>query len=237
MVHQDEEAHYTENVARVAGTYLAFDVAYDVPPVEEAPARRNGYVTFGSFASQYKLTGQVLRAWAAILDGVPEARLLIKNQAMSAACNRESLLRRFAELGIDPARVTLEPGAPHYEFLAAYARVDVALDPFPYNGGTTTSEALWQGVPVLCFDGDRWAARQGASLLRAAGLDELVAADEADYVARGIALGGGFAAERAAMRERLAASSLMDSATLAGELERIFRSLAGQEAVSAGRRQ
>jgi protein O-GlcNAc transferase len=227
VVHPDEEIDYTEKIERVSGTYLTFDVAYAVPPVEQAPARRNGHITFGCFASQYKLTPQVVRAWAAILDGAPEAELLVKNRAMQAECNRVSLLQRFTEHGVDPARITLEPGAPHYEYLASYSRVDVALDPFPYNGGTTTSEALWQGVPVLCFDGDRWAARQGASLLHAAGLDELVAHDEADYVARGIQLGRGFADERMSMRARLADSSMMDTTSFARELESIYRRLAG----------
>ena len=222
VVHADEEAHYIERIERVPGTYLTFDVAYAVPPVEPAPARRNGHVTFGCFASQYKLTPLVVSAWAAILDGAPEAKLLVKNRTMQADCNRVALLQRFTDHGVDPARVTLEPGAPHYDYLAAYARVDVALDPFPYNGGTTTSEALWQGVPVLCFDGDRWAARQGASLLRAAGLDEFVANVEADYVARGIELGRGFADERMTMRDRLAASRLMDTKAFAREMESIY---------------
>ena len=226
VVHADEEIHYTEKIVRVPGTYLTFDVAYAVPPVEPAPARRNGHVTFGCFASQYKLTPQVVRAWAAILDGAPEAALLVKNRTIEAECNRVSLLQRFTELGVDPARITLEPGAPHYDYLASYSRVDVALDPFPYNGGTTTSEALWQGVPVLCFDGDRWAARQGASLLRAAGLGEFVAHDEADYIARGIQLGRGFADERMTMRTRLAGSSMMDTTAFARELEGIYRRLA-----------
>ena len=225
VVHPDEEAHYSERIERVTGTYLTFDVAYAVPPVEPAPARRNGRVTFGCFASQYKLTPQVVSAWAAILDGAPQAKLLVKNRAMQAECNRVALLQRFAEHGVDPARIALEPGAPHYDYLAAYSKVDVALDPFPYNGGTTTSEALWQGVPVLCFDGDRWAARQGASLLRAAGLDEFVAHDEADYVARGIELGRGFADERMTMRDRLAASTLMDTTAFARELENMYRRL------------
>jgi len=229
VVHADEESHYVERIERVPGTYLAFGVAYPVPPVEEAPARRNGYVTFGSFASQYKLTPQVVRAWAAILDGAPHARLLIKNRAMKADGNRAFLLGCFAAHGVDPARITLEPGAPHHDYLAAYSRVDVALDPYPYNGGTTTSEALWQGVPVLCVDGDRWAARQGASLLGAAGLEGFVARDEAGYVARGIELGRGFADERATMRERLAASTMMDTAAFARELERIYRRNAGPE--------
>ena len=229
VVHPDEEAHYTEEIVRVPGTYLTFDVAYDVPPVEGPPAQRNGHVTFGCFASQWKLTPQVLEAWAAILDGAQSARLLVKNRSMDVEDNRASLLQRFTELGVDPARLSLEPGSPHYEYLASYAKVDVALDPFPYNGGTTTSEALWQGVPVLCFDGDRWAARQGASLLRAAGLEEFVARDEADYVARGIELGRGFVDERMTMRTRLAASSMMDTAAFARELERLYRDLAGPE--------
>ena len=140
VVHQDEEAHYTENVTRVAGTYLAFDVAYDVPPVEEAPARRNGYVTFGSFASQYKLTGQVLRAWAAILGGAPEARcLLIQNKAMErklatasrCCCGSAELGGRTCEgHSRARARLTMSSSPPT-------RGVDVALDPFPYNGGTT----------------------------------------------------------------------------------------------------
>jgi predicted O-linked N-acetylglucosamine transferase (SPINDLY family) len=225
VVHPDEEAHYTEKIARVPGTYLTFDIAYAVPPVEQAPARGNGHVTFGCFASQYKLTPQVVRAWAAILDGAPQAKLLVKNRGMQAECNRVFLLQRFTELGIDPARITLKAGAPHYDFLASYSRVDVALDPFPYNGGTTTSEALWQGVPVLCFAGDRWAARQGASLLRAAGLDEFVARDEADYIARGIEIGRGFADERLTLRPRLAASSMMDTTTFAREMESVYRRL------------
>jgi predicted O-linked N-acetylglucosamine transferase (SPINDLY family) len=223
VVRRDEEVYYTEKVVRAPGTYLAFEVGYDVPPVGQAPALRNGYVTFGCFASQYKLTPQVLRAWAAILDGAPNARLLVKNRALDAECNRIALQQRFAELGADPARVVLEPGARHFDFLAAYSKVDVALDPFPYNGGTTTSEALWQGVPVLCFDGDRWAARQGASLLRAAGLDEYVAASEAGYVARGIELGTGFADERMTMRDKLSASPLMDTKTFARGLESIYQ--------------
>ena len=227
VVHADEEADYTETIVRVPGTYLTFDVAYPVPPVEESPARRNRHVTFGSLASQYKLTPEVVRAWAAILDGAPGARLLVKNRAMAAEGNRASLLERFAAHGVDPARITLEAGAPHYDYLASYSRVDVALDPYPYNGGTTTCEALWQGVPVLSVDGDRWAARQGASLLRAAGLDGLVARDEDDYVARAIELGQGFDDERATMRERLAASPMMDTTAFARAMESVYRRLAG----------
>ncbi len=230
VIRPDEEAYYTEKIARVSTTYLTYEVTYPVPPVAEAPASANGFVTFGCFASQYKLTPQVISAWCAILNGAPRSKLLIKNGTMAVDSNRAALLSRFTANGIDPARIDFEPGAPHFDYLAAYDKIDIALDPYPYNGGTTTSEALWQGVPVLCFDGDRWASRQGASLLRAAGLDAFVARDEADYIARAIAFGNnGVPNERQTMRERLAASKMMDTAGFAREMESIYRRLVRME--------
>jgi predicted O-linked N-acetylglucosamine transferase (SPINDLY family) len=230
VIRPEEEPFYTEKIVRVSTTYLTYEVSYPVPPVSAAPAKTNGFVTFGCFASQYKLTPQVISAWCTILRGAPRARLLIKNGTMAVDSNRAALLARFTVNGIDPARIDFEPGAPHFDYLAAYGKVDIALDPFPYNGGTTTSEALWQGVPVLCFDGDRWASRQGASLLRAAGLDGFVARDEADYIGRAIAFGNiGVPNERETMRDRLAASKMMDTAGFTREMESIYRRLIGTE--------
>ena len=118
-----------------------------------------------------------------------------------------------------PDRLALAAGAEHFEFLRGYDQVDMALDTFPYNGGTTTAEALWQGVPVLTFNGDRWARRTRVSLLRAAGLDEWVAADVAGFDKRRVALrslantpGRCMAALPARMRERLGASAAWDVA-------------------------
>src|SRR6202030_142897 len=98
------------------------------------------------------------------------------------------LRRRFRCHDIPAERVLLDGPDEHWQFLAAYARIDIALDTFPYNGGTTTTEALWQGVPVLAFDGDRWAARTSRSLLLAAGLQDWVLPDADAYVQRAIAL-------------------------------------------------
>ncbi len=137
----------------------------------------------------------------------------------------------FARHGISPDRLVLEGPDEHFGFLATYTRVDVALDTFPYNGGTTTMEALWQGVPVLACAGDRWAARISASLLREAGLGEWVAPDQPAYEEAAIALAADPAtparleALRASMRARLRAAPVCDAAALARNLEEIYLGL------------
>jgi hypothetical protein len=191
VIPPDEEDFYRERIFRVAGSYLAFEVLYPVPDVAPPPSlAQGGAITFGCLGSHYKLTDRVLAAWAAILRGAPTSRLYVKNGALEDASTRLEFLDRFAGLGIAPERITLSGHSEHFAFLDAYRHVDIALDSFPYNGGTTTSEALWQGVPVLSFHGDRWASRTSASLLKAAGLQDWVMPDEESYVRRAISLAG-----------------------------------------------
>jgi predicted O-linked N-acetylglucosamine transferase (SPINDLY family) len=196
------------------------------------PCLAAGHITFASLCSQYKITDEVIAAWAMILQEAPDSQLLIKNAALADPTNCAALLERFGRWQIPPNRILLEGPAPHKEFLAAYARADIALDTFPYNGGTTTSEALWQGVPVLTFNGDRWASRTARSLLLAAGLDDWCLPDRDAYIARAIALARSratpakLAALRATMRERLARSPAGDSAGLCRALESIYHQVA-----------
>jgi protein O-GlcNAc transferase len=196
-----------------------------VPP----PCLAHRHLTFGSFASQYKLTDEVIAAWATILCRVPTSRLLLKNRALGEASNQAALYERFRGLGIDAKRVELEGPDEHYQFLAAYGRVDIALDTFPYNGGTTTTEALWAGVPVLTFNGDRWASRTSRSLLLAAGLDLWCAPDLDGYINRAVALADSpatfleLATLRENMRTRLRANLVCDSAGLCRALESLYR--------------
>ena len=230
-----EERFYSERVLRVAGSYLAFSVLYPVPDVAPPPCVRNGYVTFGCLAPQYKITPEVIAAWVQILRGAPTARLLLKSSCLHDAANRAAVLAKFSQKGIAPERVILEGPEEHYAFLGAYTRVDVALDTFPYNGGTTTMEALWQGVPVLTFSGDRWVGRISRSILAAAGLRDWVEASVGDYIRRAIDLAvsrgtsGRLARLRHQMRDRLLGSAACDSAGLCRELERHYRSLANGE--------
>jgi protein O-GlcNAc transferase len=231
VVRPGEERFFAERVRRVPGSYLAFSTLYPCPEVAPPPCLERGKLTFGSFCSHYKLTNDVVSAWASILRGAPGARLLLKNRALDDASTRVDLGRRFARRGVEAARLSFEGSAEHEVFLGAYAQVDVALDAFPYSGGTTTMEALWQGVPVLTFDGDRWASRTSSSLLLAAGLGDWVAPDRRGYVERAVALArargtpGALAVLRKAMRERLRTSPACDSAGLARALESLYREL------------
>ena len=228
-----EEDFYSERVLRVPGTCLAFDVLYDVPDVAPPPCIRNGgHLTFGALASAYKLNDLTLGLWAAVLRAAPSARLLVRTPAAEDSSNRDHLRARFAKLGVAPERLELEGGAAHFDFLQSYDRIDVALDTFPYNGGTTTSEALWQGTPVLTYTGDRWVARTSASLLHAAGLEAWIGRDKDDLLVKAGALArdqgtpARLAALRAGMRAQLKASAACDTAGLCRHLEGVYRSLA-----------
>jgi predicted O-linked N-acetylglucosamine transferase (SPINDLY family) len=228
----DEEIHYTERIHRVPASYLAFDVSYPVPPVASPPSMRTGFITFGCLGSQHKLTDPVLVAWGQILRSAPTARLLVRNATLEDASSRDDLLARLAREGINAARVTLEGRADHLDFLRTYDRIDIALDTFPYNGGTTTTEALWQGVPVLTFNGDRWASRTSRSILLAAGFPEWVRCDVADYHRHATALANDpetprmLAALRAGMRDRLRGSSACDTAALCRDMETFYQQIA-----------
>jgi len=229
----DEAAFYCERIHRVPGSYLAFAVRYPVPDLAPLPAIANGYVTFGCLGSAYKLTDTVIEAWSGIMAGAPDTRLLLKNGTLDDASNRAALMGRFASHGIAAERLLLEGRDEHYEFLRAYGRIDVALDTFPYNGGTTTTEALWQGVPVLTCNGDRWAGRTSRSLLLAAGLPDWVMDDRAGYIEAAIRLGrtsetwNDLATLRAGMRERLLQSQACDCAALCRALEALYVAEAG----------
>jgi protein O-GlcNAc transferase len=222
----EEEQFCVERVRRVPLTYLAFDVSYQVPDVAPSPWASTGQVTFGSLMSAYKITEQVIESWSRILKGVPQSRLLLRNRALSEASNRADILTRFTANGIDAARLMLEGGGEHLEFLRTYDRIDIALDAFPYNGGTSTAEALWQGVPLLTFNGDRWASRTSRSILMAAGLRDWVAADQSGFEAMAIRLGltpEGLAMIRAGLRRKVAESSACDTVGLCRALEEIYR--------------
>ena len=229
VIPPEEEQFYCERVARVPGSYLAFTVLYNVPEVAPPPCVGTGRFTFGCLASAYKLNEASVAAYARILHGAPDSRLRLRNQLLGEASNRAALLDRFGRHGIAGERLLLEGGAEHFEFLQTYDRVDIALDTFPYSGGTTTAEALWQGVPTLTFNGDRWASRTSRSLLLAAGLDEFVAASQAGFEAAAIALATAadtparLSELRASMRERLRASAACDVATLCHSLEALYQ--------------
>jgi protein O-GlcNAc transferase len=229
VVRPEEEGDYEEQILRVPGSYLTFEVAYPVPDVAPAPCLANGYVTFGSLCSRYKLTPHVIRAWSDILRRCPASRLILRNGGLKDASERDYLLAQFAEHGVEGERITLLGSAPHFEFLKTYAQFDIALDTFPYNGGTTTTEAIWQGVPVIAFAGPTWASRTSATLLREGNLADWVANDVQGYIdlavrwANSPSAASELAELRSNMRQRLRVSSVCDTQQFARSMEDLYR--------------
>jgi protein O-GlcNAc transferase len=236
VIDTEEVPLYREKILRVPGTYLAFNVPYETPDVAPPPCitAPNRALTFGCLAPQYKITPPVLAAWAEILKASPAARLVLRNTFLGDARNRVEVHARFAKLGIASERVTLHQPAKHFDFLKTYSEIDVALDTFPYSGGTTTMESLWQGVPVLTFDGDRWASRTSKSLLLAARFEDWVMPSREAYIKRAIDLAHSertpamLAARRDGIRWGLLSSAVCDTARLCGELEAIYKKIARQ---------
>jgi protein O-GlcNAc transferase len=225
VIPQEEEKFYCEKIVRVPGSYLTFNVDYLVPEVSEPPCLANGFVTFGSLISQYKITDKVIDAWSKILHEVPDSRLLIRNVSLGKASNQKYLLSQFVDKGIAEERVSMQGPAGHFEFLQTYDRIDIALDAFPYNGGTTTTEAIWQGVPVVAYWGDRWVSRTSATLLRSAGLDEWVAKDVESYVLLATQLASDFErlkTKRKHMREQLLESKVCDTVSFTRSMEKLY---------------
>lgn len=206
-------------------------LCYHPPAVDQvvASAREPRSFTFASFNNITKVTPGVLDAWAAILRETPGSRLLLKSFRLSDPLVRADLAARLASRGIDPARVEVAPRtATVSEHLALYLRTDVALDTFPYNGTTTTFEALFMGRPVITLRGDSHRARVGASVLAALGETELIAAGREEYVRAAVRLAGDAprcAAYHTALRERLLGSPLCDAGAFARKVEDLYRSL------------
>ncbi len=177
------ERLYTEQVLRLPGTVFCYAPEDDYPyPAHEAATVQRP-LTFGSFNNVPKLTPRTLALWAKVLAAVPDSRLLLKAPSFSDEAAHQIFTERLQALGVDMARVEFRGPVGLNDMMAEYADVDIALDPVPYNGGTTSLQALWMGVPVLTQMGAHFVSRMGASFMTAAGLSEWVAQDDEDYVA------------------------------------------------------
>jgi protein O-GlcNAc transferase len=217
------EGDYVETVVRLPHNRFCYEPPA-APEVTPLPAATSGRVTFGSFNSVYKISPGCIGAWARILAAVPGSRLRLVAPPTAAA----SLRSRFAVHGIGADRVELLGSVPHFELMARYGDIDLALDTFPYSGGLTTCEALWMGVPVVTFPGDRTAGRHSTAHLRTVGLDDLVAADRDGYVDRAISLArdlGTLATLRRDLRGRMAASPLIDGPAFARDFADLLETL------------
>lgn len=218
------EACYSETLVRLPHSLWCYQPFADMPDVSALPATANGFLTFGSFNSYSKIGPRVVTLWARVLREVPDSRLVMVTVPEGAA--QDALRARFSALGVDPGRLVLHDRLPRTQYLERFAQVDLALDPFPCNGGTTTCDALWMGIPVVCLIGDTFLSRASYSLLAACGQTDWAARDDDDYVricATAAADPAALATTRAGLRARLAASPLLDAAGFARDLEATYR--------------
>ncbi len=223
-----DESNFTERIWRLPETRLCFTPpAVDVH-VARLPALDKGYVTFGCFNNLTKMTSPVVKLWSEVLRSVPGSRLLLKSPQLSESSVRMRIEEQFGSHGIDISRLLFEGLSPRREYLAAYHRIDIALDPFPYTGGTTTMEALWMGVPVVTLAGDRFLSRQGVGLLANAGLSDWIADTAKEYVeiARSRASDlQSLSHLRLRLREQLLRSPILDASCFAQHFETALRDM------------
>jgi predicted O-linked N-acetylglucosamine transferase (SPINDLY family) len=185
----EADACASESLVRLEGGFLCYGALTGAPEPTLPPCLRSGTITFGSFNNPAKVSAATFDAWAKLLSRLPQARLLLKGIPFADAATRALFLARLDERGVAAERVDLMGSVPSAtEHLALYHRMDIALDPFPFNGTTTTCEALWMGVPVITLRGHRHAGRVGASLLTQIGLTNLITNSTDEYVDFAVAL-------------------------------------------------
>jgi predicted O-linked N-acetylglucosamine transferase (SPINDLY family) len=253
MVPVGDEQWFSEQVIRLPHGRLCYAMPEYVPGVTSPPAVKNGYVTFGCFNNLAKVNQEVIALWSAILREVPQSRLLLKWETFADPEIRRRITELFSLHGIEQERLILRGVSVHQEMLAEYGDMDIALDPFPFNGALTTCEALMMGVPVVTLIGDRPAGRQTAAILSAASrvagdggknsghpvsdlcdLERFIAADSNGYRSIAVSLASDpdrLGSLRHILRQQLLASHLCDGKGFAEEMiyaiERICKEKTG----------
>lgn len=222
----ETESFNTEKLIRLPKSFYCWLPDGSEPDVAPAPpSERNGFVTFGSFNNVAKVSVEAIELWARILHAIPDSRL---NMVVNELGVEEHFTGEFARRGIGGDRLRLVRPCPRREYLAFYHDIDIALDPFPYNGGVTTCDALWMGAPVITLRGETSVGRAGVSLLANIGLPELIGRDAEDYLRIATALARDqkrLAVYRRTLREQMRKSPITDAAGFTRDVEAAYRTM------------
>jgi len=222
---------YSEKLIRLPNGFLCYQGDESIEPTPSCLASSKQNFTFGSFNNISKLNIQVIKLWAVILNNVKDSRLVIKSNLLSDEATKNRFLLLFEQQGVSRDQIELCSFLPVKEHLELYNRVDIGLDPFPYNGTTTTCEALWMGVPTITMNGDRHVSRVGASILTRVGLSEFIAEDPASYVQLAIDLSQNITYLRGiktGLRQRVMQSKLCDAKSFASDVEKEYLKMWGK---------
>jgi protein O-GlcNAc transferase len=220
---------HSERLVRLTNCFLCYRISDDLPAVSPLPSARSGVVTFGCFNNFAKLSSATLDTWSGILQRVPAARLLLKFRSLGDPDTQKLALDAFTSRAIAADRIMLLPHTnTFHEHLDLYRQIDIALDPFPYNGTTTTCEALAMGLPVVTLAGRSHVSRVGVSILTNLGMPELIAQNKQQYVEIACALTGDLSRlseMRANLRQRMRQSPLCEEITFTRNLETAYREI------------
>lgn len=222
----DTDEPAVEELYRLPRCAYAYGIPSDAPMI--ARRDRSAPVTFGCFNNASKAGLDVVDCWAEILHRCPGSRLLLKDRRFQYSAARQVWKKRFQRRGIDPSRICLSANSPHHEYMDTYNSIDIALDPFPRTGGTTTCDALWMGVPVITLAGNRYVTRLSATKLSAAGVEELITYSHGEYIDKAVTLAHEPRTRQRyhdTLRDRMAKGQLGDPAALARELEIAYREM------------
>lgn len=220
------ERYYSEQLYRLPRTYFVYRPAAESPELVTPPAVENGYVTFGSFNNFTKVTPRVIDAWIEILGRVENSRLLVL--ANRGGYVEAHFTRKARAAGVDPARIELVNRMPRRKYFELMQRADIALDPFPFNGHTTTCDQTWLGLPTVMLQGETYVTRYASGVLAPVGLDANITRSEHEYIERAMALAGdveGLVRLRGELRPRMAASVLLDFGHFARDVEAAYRQM------------
>jgi predicted O-linked N-acetylglucosamine transferase (SPINDLY family) len=221
----DPSDAYAEESIRLPDAFWCYDPLTREPTVTPLPARTSGFVRFGCLNNFCKVNDGVLELWARILEENPDSRLVLLAPLGEA---RRRALERFARRGVSRDRIEFATARPFEEYLRLYQRIDICLDPVPYNGHTTSLDAFWMGVPVVTLVGDTVVGRAGLCQAMNLGLPELVARTADEYVATASALARDLdrlGELRSTLRSRMENSPLMDAPRFAHNLEQAYRDM------------
>jgi protein O-GlcNAc transferase len=209
-------------------SFLCYLPDRDSPEVGPLPALSTGHITFGSFNNFAKVTPEVFTLWARVLNELPDSRLLLKGDSFQDKTTCQYARDMFAERGIAAERIVLQLPDPSPKHLESYNQIDIGLDTFPFNGATTTCEALWMGVPVVTFAGTAYHASVGISLLSNVGLPEFIAKTSDEYISIAVNLAKDFKrlkSLREHLRDMMKDSALCNAKRFTTNLEMCYRKM------------
>lgn len=213
---------FSEKIVRLPYSRFCYAAPEYSPLVSLAPSEWKGFITFGAFNNCAKLSDTTLNMWAQVLKEVPKSRLMLKWRSYRDKNVKNWIYDRFERLGISKNRIMIRQDINHSQMLADYSDVDIVLDTFPFNGGMTSIEALWMGVPIITLAGETPASRQSGSFLGLVGLEDCIASDLDGYVSAAVQLSSNrdrLYDIRGTLRQRMKKSPLMDGALFAKNMQ------------------